>query len=108
MNWKTILKKMLVRTIGPQIVHYMASTGDGTDDCMNKGCLPVLTHFYQPIPDLKDLYAKNIWEKVSELKGIRWNPPKFLQNLRELSVYADECEWPNEPAQGGQILWNFT
>jgi len=85
------------KTIGPEVVHYMASTGQGTNECMEKGCLPVLAHFYQPIPDLKDLEERKVWDKVSELKGIEWKPKEYLKNLKELSVYADECDWPDDP-----------
>ena len=101
MSFITILKhfilKNIVNTIGPKIVYYMALTGNKTDECMDKGCLPVLTDYYQPIPNLKDLEQKKVWDKVSELKGITWEPQKFLQRLHELSYYADECDWPNEP-----------
>lgn len=83
----------LAKTVGSDIVHYMARTGEGTDECMDKCCLPVLAHFYQPIPDLKDLESRDVWNKVSEMRGIDWNPDQYLENLRELAVYADECEW---------------
>jgi hypothetical protein len=98
---KTKVKKMIVHAYGPNIVHYMASTGDRTNECMNMGCLPVLTHYYQPIPDLNDLERRNVWDYVSPLRGLIWDPPKYLENLRELSVFANECEWPNEPINGG-------
>jgi hypothetical protein len=116
MAWKQLIKNTLYRLgfdiyrsntliptmaqkYGPEIVHYMASTGEGTNECMDKGCLPVLAHYYQPIPDLKDLEARKIWDKVSELRGVDWNPPRFIENLRELAVYSDECDWPNDPTE---------
>ena len=104
---KTKVKKLIIHTYGPSIVHYMASTGDKTNECMDIGCLPVLTNFYQPIPDLKDLERRNVFDKVSYLRGLIWDPPKHLENLRELSTFADECEWPNEPdAEQGQFYLN--
>jgi len=86
-----------VKQVGPDIVFYMASTGVGTDECMDKGCLPVLAHFYQPIPDLKELERRKVWDKVSDLAGIEWSPSEYLQYLHELAEYANECDWPNEP-----------
>jgi len=89
--------EQIVQRYGPEIVFCMASTGIGTDECMDKGCLPVLTHFYQPIPNLKELERRKVWDKVSDLAGIAWNPHEYLQYLHELADYANECDWPNEP-----------
>jgi len=94
---KLFLLNILVGMLGPRIVRYMASSGEGTNKCLDIGCLPVLTHFYQPIPDLKDLERRNVWENVSKLNGIIWKPQKYLENLKELAKFADECDWPYEP-----------
>ena len=85
--------ELLVKSYGPDIVYHMAATGEGTNECMDKGCLPVLTHFHQPIPDLKDLERRGVWDKVSGLKGIEWNLSKFMDNLRQILVYAKECNF---------------
>jgi len=82
--------------IALNLVYRMASTGEGTKACLEKGCLPVLVHYYQPIPDLKVLEERKVWEKVSKLNGIDFNHQQFKQNLISLSKYADECKWPEE------------
>ncbi|MDR0473608.1 MAG: class I SAM-dependent methyltransferase [Treponema sp.] len=88
--------KYFARRIGNKIVYHMARLGYGTNECMEIGCLPVLTHFYQPIPDIRDLEKRDVWNNVSKLSGVSWNPQKYMENLKELSKFANECEWPNE------------
>ena len=91
--------KEIAHKYGPDVVYYMASTGTMTSDCLEKGCLPVPVHFYQPIPDLKDLDERGVWDRVSPLSGIEWDTEKYTENLKILSQYADECNWPNEPSE---------
>lgn len=78
-------------------VQKMATTGEGTDACLDLGCLPVPVHYYSPIPDIKDLKNRNIWKKVSDLEGIDFNPENQLKFLLELGQkYGAECDWPLE------------
>ena len=93
-------------TIGPDVTYYMAWTGVGTDECMKKDCLPLLAHFYQPIPNLKDLEERNVWDNISEMRGIDWKPKTYLKNLKDLSIFADECDWPEE--QGKNLMQYHT
>jgi len=74
----------------------MASTGEGTDECLKVGCLPVPIHFYHPIPDIFKLEKRNVWDKVSKLSGIRFDDDVFLANLKHLSKWADECKWSED------------
>ena len=90
--------KQLALEIGPDLVYYMAETGIGTNECIEKGCLPVLSHFYQSIPNLMDLERRNVWSKMSELRGLDWDKTRFIKTLQGLSAYMAECDWQlNEP-----------
>ena len=80
------------------LIYHMAVTGEGTDECLEKGCLPVPVNFYQPIPDLKQLEERKVWDKVSKLSGINFNPEKYAAFLEQLAgKYAQECSWSEEP-----------
>ena len=77
------------------IISFMAKTGAGTNFCLMLKCLPLPVHFYSPIPDIKDLEQRNIWEKVSLLEGINFNKEYQLKLLNELGgKYGHECKWP--------------
>ncbi len=80
------------------MVKRMADTGEGTDDCLEIGCLPMNVNYYSPIPDIKDLENRKIWEKKSELLGIDFHPEKQLSMLEQLGrEFGSECEWPLTP-----------
>lgn len=82
------------------IMCYMARTGVGTESCLRRGCLPVLIHFYQPIPDLEDLEKRNIWNKKSDLEGIVFRSDKQVAFLTELGQkFGKECDWPLNPTE---------
>lgn len=75
-----------------------SKSGKNSDECLNNGFLLVPVHFYQPIPDIKDLERRKIWDKVSGLLGIDFEPKKYLNTIKELgSKFAKECDWPNDP-----------
>ena len=42
------------------IMKRIALTGEGTENCLKHGFLPVAVHFYQPIPDIFDLERRNV------------------------------------------------
>jgi hypothetical protein len=76
----------------------MASTGLGTDSCIRRGCLPARIDFYSPIPDIRDLESRQIWEKRSELVGIDFDAEAQLQLLATLGrEFGHECGWPTTP-----------
>lgn len=80
-----------------KIVKWMAETGNGTDLCLEEGCLPVPVHFYQPIPDIKDLRQRKVWDRVSPLRGINMNPDSQISLLKEMAaLFGHECKWPLE------------
>ena len=77
-----------------KLVSTMASTGAGTDECLNNGALPVPIDFYNPVPDIIDLERRNIWGKKSDLNGINFNIDFQLKFLKELGKeFSDECSW---------------
>jgi hypothetical protein len=80
------------------IVQSWPLSGENSDACLEKDFLMVPVHFYQPIPDIKDLERRKVWEGVSKLRGIEFEPLKYLKFLQLLgSKYSKECDWPNEP-----------
>lgn len=72
---------------------YMATTGEGSDKCLNEGFLLVPVHFYQPIPNLKELEQRKVWDKVTKLDGIKFDDEVFTTNLNTLAKYSSECSW---------------
>ncbi|MGI8905620.1 MAG: class I SAM-dependent methyltransferase [Candidatus Sumerlaeaceae bacterium] len=50
-------------------------------------------HFYFPIPDTRDLAARNVWDQRTTLSGISWNPDAQLALVNELSAFGRECDW---------------
>lgn len=79
-------------------VQRMAQTGEGTDACLELGVLPMLVHFYMPVPDIKDLLARGVFEQRSELPGINFRPEAQLDLLNQLGKeYGEECTWPLKP-----------
>lgn len=73
----------------------VANEGYGSDLCLKEGYLPLPVHFYSPIPDIKDLEKRKIWDKKSHLAGIEFNQKGQLELLRILGKkYGQECNWP--------------
>ena len=80
------------------IVEYMAKTGTGTDECLKKKCLPVWVHYYQPIPEIADLEQQHVWDKISDLGGINFQPEKQVVFLAQIGKeFGKECSWPKNP-----------
>jgi glycosyltransferase involved in cell wall biosynthesis len=77
------------------IATYIASTGEGSDECLEQGCLPVPIHFYYPIPDINDLDKRKIWERKNSLAGINFRQEDQLNLLGYLGKrFGKECLWP--------------
>ena len=91
---KKVLKRLLA------FYKMIAITGKYSDECMEEGFLPVAVHFYQPIPDIKELEERNVWDKKSSLNGIDFNSDSFITLLNELSEFSSECVWPDKPTGG--------
>jgi hypothetical protein len=55
-------------------------------------------HYYSPVPDLRELEGRpQIWERASELPGIRMNDSCQLQLMEEVFArYRRECDFPSE------------
>lgn len=72
-----------------------AIEGCGSDRCLEKGFLPVPANYFSPIPDLKDLEKRRVWDKKSEMNGIDFNLKNQLILLDKLGQkYGPECNWP--------------
>lgn len=81
-----------------KIVEEMAETGRGTDACLEHHCLPMQVHFYSPVPDIKDLAARRVWDRRSLLPGVDFQVDKQLRFLMELGrQFGNECRWPLKP-----------
>ena len=86
-------------TVLAPAVRQMAETGNGTDACLEQGCLPMRVHYYSPVPDIADLRARRAWDRRSPLAGIDMREAQQLALLAELGrQFADECRWPHEPS----------
>ena len=82
-----------------KIVRYMAESGLGTDHCLEEGCLPLLVHFYSPVPDIKELDRRKIWEKISPLRGVRMQAESQILLLSEMARrFSPECNWSRHGA----------
>jgi len=82
----------------PELILRMAQTGEGTDECLRIGCLPVSVHFYSPIPDIKDLEQRRVWERKSNLAGIDFRNDYQVAYLKQLGeMHGCECYWPQDP-----------
>lgn len=80
------------------VVGKMAQTGIGTDLCLEHKCLPVPVHFYSPIPDLKDLEERGLWEKRSAMEGLDFRAEDQVALMGELGAkYGAECDWTPDP-----------
>lgn len=80
-------------------VKNIAVTGENSDECLKRDFLPVQVHFYSPIPDIKDLMERKIWDSPVDLTGVDLNYEGQLEFLLGLSEYGAECNWPiEEPA----------
>lgn len=81
-----------------KVFKYTASTGKGSDVCLEMGFLPVPVHFYSPLPDIKDLEQRNIWSAVSNLSGIDFRIEAQTALLSLLgNRFGGECCWPLRP-----------
>ena len=80
------------------VITYMAKTGVGTDDCLRWGALPMPVHFYSPIPDLRNLEERRIWDRQSALAGLDFHPEAQIEFLLRLGKqFGAECNWPADP-----------
>jgi hypothetical protein len=94
--------KIFIEILSPflfPIMKMMATRGIGTDKCLKHGFLPVSVHYYQPIPDIYELEKRNSWNKISKMRGIKFEPEKYIEFVKQLAQkYSTECNWPNEPS----------
>jgi methyltransferase family protein len=96
----------ITRLAKAKAVCAIAHTGVGSEDCLAEGCLPVLVHYYTPIPDLKDLESRRIWEQVSDLPGVDFRPQAQEELLQRLGAkYGDECDWGPDPTDDPQEFY---
>lgn len=76
----------------------VAEFGDGSNECLKAGFLPLPVHYYSPVPDIDDLKKRQVWQKKSALKGIDFNPKRQIDLLKSLGQkYGQDCHWPLSP-----------
>ena len=87
-------------------VRRMAESGNGTDACLEQGCLPMRVHYYSPVPDIADLRARRVWNRRSPMAGIDMRERQQLALLAELGHdYGGECLWPHEPTRDDRVFY---
>ena len=75
-------------------VYSIAKTGRRSDECLALGCLPMLVHYYTPIPDIEDLKLRDVWSKRTDMTGLDFRPQTQKELLLELGrKYGAECNW---------------
>jgi len=95
-----------------RLVRRMVVSGRALDACLlENGCLPMLVHYYSPVPNIEDLETRKVWGRISELAGVDFNEGDQLRLLQGLGrSYGRECDWPAEEkdAEGGFFTENGT
>ena len=87
-------------------IRRMAETGNGTDACLEQGCLPMPVHYYSPVPDIEDLRARRVWDRRSAMAGIDMREGQQLSLLAELGRdFGAECRWPHDPGPDGSEFY---
>jgi len=77
----------------------MAKYGYGGNTCLRSNFLPLPVHFYSPVPDVKELKERKVWDKKSPMSGINFKITSQLALLKKLGKsYAKECNWPVYPS----------
>lgn len=107
---KAKLSKMLftnlAKLVEPHAIYTIAKTGQRSDECLALGCLPMLVHYYTPVPDIEDLKAREIWSKRTDMLGVDFHPQAQMELLRELaSKYGAECNWQSDPTDNPQEFY---
>ena len=111
-NLQRVMDLLLGPILAP-VVSYMARTGVGTNASMKRNCLPMPVHYYSPVPDVKDLESRNIWQRRSKLGGIDLYPGEQRKLLQLLGQrYGLECDWqyqkPEDPFMYHTSTTNFS
>lgn len=100
------LSRRLSSSVLAALVTRMARTGEGTDECLKQGSLPLPVHFYSPVPDLDDLERRGVWARRSDLAGIAFSPESQVAYLRTLGrQYGGECAWPAASTGEAQVFF---
>lgn len=92
---------LFARLILAPIIRLVAFTGEGTEACLQVGCLPMPVGYYSPVPDIKELQDRGIWTRRSAMEGIDFRPQEQLQLLAKIGkAHGMECDWPVDKANG--------
>ena len=91
-----------------KVIRFVAETGTGTDQCLEEGCLPLMTHYYSPVPDLKELERRKVWDRTSDLKGLNLNATFQITLLTQMAeTFSRECSWPkNATSNPEEFYWD--
>jgi len=100
----TLVYNPIFLSLAVLYVKRVATTGRHSNKFLKAGYLPVPVHYYSPIPDVKSLEKRGVWDIRSEMPGIDFNVNEQLALLKYLGdSYGDECKWPliapNDKAQ---------
>src|SRR3989304_3573018 len=91
----TVLYNPFFIWLAIRFVKKVAFTGYKSNKFIDAGYLPVPIHFYSPIPDIKSLARRKIWDTRSEMPGIVFNEKEQFALLKTLGKrYGNECNWP--------------
>lgn len=96
----SMINLIFLNPINLEVFKRVAMYGYGSNKCLKKGFLPLPVHFYSPIPDIKDLNKRKIWDKRNKLTGISFNAKEQLKLIATLGrKFGQECFWPLNPTK---------
>ncbi|MFC1862384.1 class I SAM-dependent methyltransferase [Thermodesulfobacteriota bacterium] len=96
----------LMRKCITTLMAKIAATGNGSDQCLKQGFLPVPVNYYSPIPDIEDLTERNIWNIKSNMVGIDLREDAQIGLLKVFAEkYNNECNWPLFPTQNSNEFY---
>lgn len=103
-NLKSLLYSLLLASgcfmLLAKIFRVTAITGKGSNLCLKEGFLPLPIDYHSPVPAIRDLERRGMWNVRSELRGIDFRENVQIELLNELGLnYSDECRWSLLPTE---------
>jgi len=103
---KSVILSPIVLTPLVKLFRICAITGQGSNQCLKSGFLPLPVNYHSPVPDIKDLEERKIWDVRNELRGIDFREDAQLALLNEIGLdYSDECQWPLLPTDNASEFY---
>jgi len=91
---RVILYPLVILT--SPIFYLAAKTGIGIPWCRRLKFHPLAVHFYQPIPEYEEI-PNTFFQTKQSFPGFKIDDTTIRQTLERLSLYSDECVWPEQP-----------